>query len=264
MIEKSKIKINVIEEAGYNSALFGLGLSYGITSKMDYEKFCEDENAKKKLSDVAVKLATRDGGHNKFLESIKIWLDVNAPLFWWTESDTYRLTSKQSASTMHTLVKEIKQFSEFLTNYFGLDNKEHEDFCDIITEIKLAEWHSGGKSVFTDYLKSVEKYVIDNFDVWDDRSVENIMRIVIEMAYQVAKCDQSEENLIYCKANLPSSYMQRREWAIDYKTLRNIVMQRFNHRLPQWRIFCEEVMKKIKHPELIKKEITTFGGISLK
>jgi hypothetical protein len=45
-------------------------------------------------------------GENKFLESIYIWLDVDAPRFWWQEFDTYRIgISKQSASTMHTICK---------------------------------------------------------------------------------------------------------------------------------------------------------------
>jgi len=59
------------------------------------------------------KLYNKDGGHNKFLEMIYVWLDVIAPRYWWQEADTYRISTKQSASTMHTLHKE-----EFTQNNF--------------------------------------------------------------------------------------------------------------------------------------------------
>lgn len=82
--------VEVIEEAGFASALLGISLSYK-TGKPD-----------KKVAD---RLAFKQGGHNKFLESMIAWLDVTAPRYWWSQFDTYRVgTSKQSESTMHTLM----------------------------------------------------------------------------------------------------------------------------------------------------------------
>ena len=60
-----------------------------------------------KMPVVAEKLAGLDGGHNKFLESMVVWLDVTAPRYWWQEADTFRLSTKQSESTMHTLTQEL-------------------------------------------------------------------------------------------------------------------------------------------------------------
>ena len=56
--------VKKVDEAGYNAALHGLA-----------------HNKKQpiaKMSKVAQKLADLDGGHNKFLESIYVWLDVCA------------------------------------------------------------------------------------------------------------------------------------------------------------------------------------------
>ena len=83
------MKVEVVNESGYTEALLGLSLSHNQPI----------EN----MADVALKLASKDGGHNKFLESIYIWLDITAPRFWWQEADTYRLSTKQSESTMHTM-----------------------------------------------------------------------------------------------------------------------------------------------------------------
>jgi hypothetical protein len=79
----------------------GLSLSYGIKIE--------------RAEQVALKLYNKSGGHNKFLESIQVWLDVTAPRYWWQEADTYRVgTSKQSASTMHTLMKRPLTEADFV------------------------------------------------------------------------------------------------------------------------------------------------------
>ena len=110
--------INLIEIAGKEAALFGLGLSYGLTS--DFGTFLEyqthegecgphgcEQPVRWRMPNIANRLSSKDGGHNKFLESIVIWLDIKAPRYWWSEFDTYRVgTSKQSESTMHSIMRE--------------------------------------------------------------------------------------------------------------------------------------------------------------
>lgn len=56
------------------------------------------------------------------------------------------------------------------------------------------------------------------------------------------------------KNNLPEGFLQRRIWCINYKTLQNIYNQRKNHRLPQWKNFCNEILTQIEHPEFLVKE----------
>ena len=45
--------------------------------------------------------------------------------------------------------------------------------------------------------------------------------------------------VIRIKEILPETFMQKRVWMFSYQTLRRIYFQRRNHRLPQWRKFCE-------------------------
>lgn len=107
--------VTVLEEAGFLQALMGLGLSHGLTSDQpvgDSLLTCQTEA---KLKTRAAALATFDGGHNKFLESIQVWLDVRAPRYWWQEFDTYRIgVTKQSESTMHTLGKRLLNQNDFV------------------------------------------------------------------------------------------------------------------------------------------------------
>lgn len=92
-----RFKAKVLLEAGYEQALYGLSRSYNT--------------AIEKMPDIALKLAHRvqgggfPGGENKFLEAMILWIEVTAPRFFWQEADTYRLSTKQSDSTMHTILR---------------------------------------------------------------------------------------------------------------------------------------------------------------
>lgn len=47
-----------------------------------------------------------------------------------------------------------------------------------------------------------------------------------------------EEELVKMKSELPEGTMQKRVVMLSYQTIRRIISQRRNHRLPEWREFC--------------------------
>lgn len=49
----------------------------------------------------------------------------------------------------------------------------------------------------------------------------------------------SEDELVRMKSELPEGTLQRRIVMLSYQTLRRIHHQRHNHRLPEWREFCD-------------------------
>lgn len=77
-------------------------------------------------------LAHKHGGHNKFLESIQLWVYVQAPRSFWSEFDTYRVgVTKQSSSTMHTLSKRLTTTEDYDDRtYF----KTIDAFNEVLTE----------------------------------------------------------------------------------------------------------------------------------
>ena len=88
-----------------DEALFGIGLSYGLTSGMTCNAAFRKSPTYKQLEQVSRKLSHMQGGHNKFLETVTMTLDITAPRYWWQEFDTYRVgVTKQSESTMHTIM----------------------------------------------------------------------------------------------------------------------------------------------------------------
>jgi len=86
-----ELQVEVIEEAGYKSAMYGISLN--------------KDQLPENMPKVANTLSTKDYGHNKFLEHIMVWMVVRAPRYVWQEMDTFRLSSKNSQSTMHTILK---------------------------------------------------------------------------------------------------------------------------------------------------------------
>lgn len=52
--------------------------------------------------------------HSKFMRMILVTADINAPLYWWKEFDTYKVgTTANSTSTMHTLHKKDLDAGDF-------------------------------------------------------------------------------------------------------------------------------------------------------
>jgi len=109
------ITVNVLEEAGFEQAMLGLSLSRHADPSQ--------------MPTIAKRLYNKGtSGETKFLESMYVWLDINAPLYWWNQFDTYRHVSKQSESTMYTLMK-----GKLTDTSFAPDT--NADFVDTINEM---------------------------------------------------------------------------------------------------------------------------------
>lgn len=68
-------------------------------------------------------LASAGTDHGKFLRMIIVTCDINAPLYWWKQFDTYRAgVEKNSRSTMHKI-----HAYEFFTDNFSTEHLDDED-----------------------------------------------------------------------------------------------------------------------------------------
>ncbi len=110
------MQVTIRLEAGYDMALYGMSLSFkdrAIPPEDWWDmnplsaRFIPGASVRKyKISERAKQNANLGLGHNKFRRQIMLWVDIEAPRFWWSEFDTYKVgTVAQSESTMHTLKK---------------------------------------------------------------------------------------------------------------------------------------------------------------
>lgn len=110
------MNVKLIHETGYISALFGIGLSFGLTSGMSIVELSQPpaRGLLLKLENRAIKLSKENGGEDKFLRQLFVTFDITAPRYWWTEMDTYKVgTVAQSESTMHTILKRPITLADF-------------------------------------------------------------------------------------------------------------------------------------------------------
>lgn len=142
------MKVEVIDESltGKAAACLGIGLSYGLTSEFSVRDILKPENGEVyfKLLNIADKLAHAGNGENKFLRQIPVTLDINAPIYWWKEFDTYKVgTTAQSESTMHTLLRNTitqDNFEKFVSEYTIAhleDLRVNKKFSELINELPM-------------------------------------------------------------------------------------------------------------------------------
>jgi len=121
------MEMRIILEAGHAYATKGMSFSHEQECPLegvDWVNF--EEHGPPKTAEV---LSSKDGGHNKFLESCIVWFDIRAPLYFWKQFDTYRIgVTKQSKSTMHTLMRReltLEDFTERVDIWAIADINDH-------------------------------------------------------------------------------------------------------------------------------------------
>ena len=182
---------------GWHSAIMGMRNPMNSWPKSDsvfYSDFsCKIGQNDLDLMKTLIKAGTE---HRKFLRMIHVQMDIEAPLYWWKEFDTYKVgTVSNSCSTMHKI--HSKEFT--------VDDFSHEHLDRFSTEV-LGWTIKALNGSREDYMKSKSK------DDW----------------WQMIQL-------------LPSSYNQLRTVDLNYEVLLNQYFQRKDHKLDEWRIYCEQI-----------------------
>lgn len=179
------IKVDIIEIAGFASALKALRLPFSkecrsecnhnyYTQKKHYSevRLCTDTTCVINEKDIALMstLVRRGDEHSKVVRGLIAYMDIEAPVYWWCELETYRAGHERlsSQSTMHVEGK-------------GLSGDE----------------------------------------------------------------------LVEVKSQIPMGKILRKIDFFSYQCLRNIVKQRHNHRLPEWKVFIDKLHSLPYAEELI-------------
>ena len=160
---------------------------------------------------LAKKLAQAGPDHRKFLRQVFVSMDITAPLYWWKEYDTYKVgTVANSCSTMHKIC--AKEFT--------LDDFSHEHLFDGIEYVE------------------------------GDSDMEYYENPTTCLCYTICVLNHYRNKFIETKDKrfwwqmiqlLPSSYNQKRTVTLNYEVLLNMYNARKDHKLDEWRKFCDTV-----------------------
>lgn len=219
------IKIENIETFNFKGAFRGLRNPMNSWNKSD--SYIDVLTNKYIVGENDLKLAQRMIGagidESKFMRQIFISMDITAPLYWWKEADTYKIaTVSNSCSTMHKITS-----SEITEENYSFDPEPDKPLTDLPTD---------------DYIRILD---IKN------RAIEDVEWL--RKKYNETKDKRYWRLLIQIN---PDGWLQKRTWTGNYQNLRNIYFARKNHKLIEWKQFCQMIEQLPYGKELIcyKKE----------
>ena len=166
--------------------------------------------------------ATKGGNtaHHQFLTGIRVNFDLTCSNKMWVEAERYRfLEFVSSQSTMHRITK------------FDLDKSYNEYVDPRIIEImkeKIALYNS-----LIDKINSDDN---DDKEFANDKakSIYEKINKSKKIRYQI----QAKKLYLEILYSNPAGFMLTARMTTNYRCLRNIYIQRHDHRLPEWQKFC--------------------------
>lgn len=158
--------------------------------------------------DLAGRLIACGTPDRKFLRMIYASMDITAPLYWWKEYDTYKVATVANS-------------------------------CSTMHKIHSAEI-------------TLNDFSIDNIEIADDGiDLEDMFINVVADCERLRSLYMETKDRKYWRALiqlLPNSYNQKRTVSLNYETLRGMYYWRKNHKLSEWREFCQ-VMATLPYAE---------------
>ena len=160
------------------------------------------------------KASNGNGAHAQWLTGVRVAFDLTCTNKMWVEAERYRFFEfVSSQSTMHRITK------------FNLDEAYNEYVDPRVIEVmkeKVAEYNSMGDGAMLD--------------------------VKLQMELNELKKKKYLE-ILYTN---PAGFELTARMTTNYRCLLNIYVQRHDHRLPEWREFCAELLKLPMFPELVE------------
>ena len=205
---------------------------YDIADEVDPDNIVIGPNDMKLLQGlIKSSIKSNSNSHSKVLRQILVHCDINAPLYWWKEFDTYKVgTVANSESTMHYLASTPITRQRFQMGDFSGD----------------LEIGAGNQ---TDCSEDNAHHWIYNGSYWDTlcSHLEDI-----RITYNETKEERYWKELIRL---LPESWLQMRSCTLNYEVLRKMYFERRHHRLSEWSVDFVEWIKSLPYAkELIMYE----------
>jgi hypothetical protein len=175
----------------------------------------EEKDIKRGLA--LTKASNGNGAHAQWLTGVRVAFDLTFTNKAWVEAERYRfLEFVSSQSTMHRITK------------FDLDGQYNEYVDHRVIQImkdKVAEYNelANKKDFGNASREEVVKYA------------EMLKKKYLEILY-----------------TNPAGFELTARLTTNYRCLLNIYIQRHDHRLPEWREFCEKLLELPLFPELVE------------
>lgn len=238
--------------------------------------------------DLMKRLCNAGTDHRKFMRMIVVYADLTAPMYWWSEYDTYKIgTVANSTSKMHKMLAKPFEMNDFSFDKLpGWKNEvgQHIPDFDYDKEIWKEIGKTGYKGKFTDEQREEIKtlwnsgkhsrreiarmYGVSHTcinDILNDKYryatkvnvFETVARPIVDTLNElrdtwIRETDETKKKQIWYAILqlLPVSYNQRRTVMLNCEVLANIYKSRKDHKLDEWKDFCKWI-EELPFSELI-------------
>lgn len=199
------IKISNINVAGWKAAIRGMRNPMNSWDRSDSIIAPNQIHVGVNDLDLMKRLYHAGPEHRKFMRMIVVWMDLEAPLYFWNDFDTYRIgrtdnfspdeIEYNSCSTMHKL-----HSKEFVLNDFSHDHLD-----------------DGGRDAL--------QCIISNLNWYRDKYVNS----------------GNKDDWYNMSALLPRCYNQKRTVMLNYEVCANIIRQRSDHKLDEFHTLVDRL-----------------------
>lgn len=159
------MKFENAEVFNFEGAIRGARNPLESWSKSDSEYVVVDGELKYEIGEKDMKLLQnligaavhdKSNSHSKFLRQILVSVDIKAPMYWWSEADTYKVgTTANSTSKMHKLASTPITMECFeLDDYSGMHNPSFiKPFLTSLEELRQLYNSSGDKKYWKELIR---------------------------------------------------------------------------------------------------------------
>lgn len=138
------IELKNIEISNVKNAIRGMRnpMDSWEFSDSKYNPFTNEFEIGEKDRLLALRLVRSGTDHSKFMRQIIFSVDINAPIYWWKEMDTYKVaTVANSTSTMHKMGSRLLTLDDFSWD----DPTEFEHFILANINTFIIKWQGSDK-----------------------------------------------------------------------------------------------------------------------
>ena len=157
---------------------------------------------------LAKRLCKAGTDHRKFVRMIFVSVDITAPMYWWKEYDTYKIsTVANSTSTMHKITSKPFELSDFSTDHMNEEGiKAITDVINVLEDLRLR------------YLETKDK------ELW-----YTIIQLLPSSYNQKRTCTLNYENLCNMyyarKSHKLAEWHTFCDWALDLPYFKDLFIQ---------------------------------------
>ena len=194
----------------------------------------------KKDIELAQKLIRAGTEHRKFMRQIIVSFDLSAPIYFWKEFDTYKIgTVSNSTSTMHKITSKPITIDCFETDDYdpnleyleGIDDSGDRPFKYKVCVADMVE-RNGLNSYYEPMLLNfLEDLRLKYIETKDKRYWKELIRW------------------------LPESWLQTRTITMNYENALNIINQRENHKLSEWKYLIDQFREQLPYSKELLFEV---------